>query len=73
MPEDSRFLAFAKCTSDKMQLAKVLCLADMSLKSRAGAKDRVVSIFQRRLIEDLNSPIFMPKSFSANVRVLFDD
>lgn len=56
-----------------MQLAKVLCLADMSLKSRADAKDRAVFVFERRLIEDLDSPIFMPKGFSANVRALFDD
>ena len=50
--DDSRFLAFAKCTSDKMQLAKVLCLADMNLKSRADAKDRAVFVFERRLIGD---------------------
>lgn len=56
-----------------MQLAKVLCLADMSLKSRADTKDRAVSIFQRRFIGDLNLPIFVPKGFSANVRALFDD
>ena len=56
-----------------MQLAKVLCLADMSLKSRADAKDRAVFVFERRLIEDLDSPIFMPKSFSVNIRAIFYD
>ena len=34
--DDSRFLAFAEWTADKMQLVKVLRLADMSLKTVDG-------------------------------------
>ncbi len=33
MPESSRFLAFAKWSADKMQLAKVLRSADIDLKT----------------------------------------
>nr|WP_315010037.1 hypothetical protein [uncultured Campylobacter sp.] len=45
----------------------------MSLKSWAGVKDRAVFVFKRRLIGDLNSPIFMPKGFLADICALFDD
>ena len=72
--DDSRFLAFAELTADKMQLAKVLRLADMSLKNVDGLQ-RVVEFlsFRDGLLEILDSPIFMPKSFWVDVRKLFDD
>ena len=72
--DDSRFLAFAEWTADKMQLAKVLRLADMSLKTVDGLQ-RVVEFlsFRDGLLEILDSPIFMPKSFWVDVRKLFDD
>ncbi len=44
--DDSRFLVFAERTADKMQLAKVLRLADMSLKTVDGLpKSRGVFVF----------------------------
>ena len=72
--DDSRFLAFAEWTADKMQLAKVLRLADMSIKTVDGLQ-RVVefSSFKDGLLEILDSPIFMPESFCVDVRELFDD
>ena len=42
--DDSRFLAFAEWTADKMQLVKVLRLADMSLKTVDGLQ-RVAKFF----------------------------
>lgn len=72
--DDSRFLAFAEWTADKMQLAKVLRLADMSIKTVDGLQ-RVVEFlsFKDGLLEILDSPIFMPESFWVDVRELFDD
>lgn len=72
--DDSRFLAFAEWTADKMQLAKVLRLADMSIKT-VDRLQRVVEFlsFKDGLLEILDSPIFMPESFWVNVRELFDD
>ena len=72
--DDSRFLAFAEWMADKMQLAKVLRLADMSLKTVDGLQ-RVVEFlsFRDGLLEILDSPIFMPKSFWVDVSELFDD
>ena len=72
--DDSRFLAFAEWTADKMQLVKVLRLADMSLKTVDGLQ-RVVEFlsFRDGLLEILDSPIFMPKSFWVDVSELFDD
>lgn len=72
--DDSRFLAFAEWTVDKMQLAKVLRLADMSLKTVDGLQ-RVAEFlsFRDGLLEILDSPIFMPESFWVDVRELFDD
>lgn len=72
--DDSRFLAFAEWTADKMQLAKVVRLADMSLKTVDGLQ-RVVEFlsFRDGLLEILDSPIFMPESFWVDVRELFDD
>ena len=72
--DDSRFLAFAEWTADKMQLAKVLRLADMSLKT-VDRLQRVAEFlsFRDGLLEILDSPIFMPESFWLDVRELFDD
>ena len=72
--DDSRFLAFAEWTADKMQLVKVLRLADMSLKTVDGLQ-RVAEFlsFKDGLLEILDSPIFMPESFWVDVRALFDD
>jgi len=72
--DDSRFLAFAEWTADKMQLAKVLRLADMSIKTVDGLQ-RVVEFlsFKDGLLEILDSPIFMPESFWVDVRELFND
>ena len=72
--DDSRFLAFAEWTADKMQLVKVLWLADMSLKTVDGLQ-RVAEFlsFRDGLLEILDSPIFMPESFWVDVRELFDD
>ena len=62
--DDSRFLAFAEWTADKMQLAKVLRLADMSIKTVEGLQ-RVAEFlsFKDGLLEILDSPVFMPESF----------
>ena len=72
--DDSRFLAFAEWTTDKMQLAKVLRLADMSIKTVDGLQ-RVAEFlsFKDGLLEILDSPIFMPESFWVDVHELFDD
>ena len=57
--DDSRFLAFAEWTPDKMQLAKVLRLANISLKT-VGGLQRVVEFlsFQDGLPGILDSPIY---------------
>ena len=72
--DDSRFLAFAEWTADKMQLVKVLRLADMSLKT-VDRLQRVAEFlsFGDGLLEILDSPIFMPESFWVDVRELFGD
>ena len=56
-----------------MQLIKVLRLADMSLKTADGLQ-RVAEFlsFRDALPCVLDSPIFMPQSFWADVRELFD-
>ena len=72
--DDSQFLVFAERMADKMQFAKALRLADMSLKTVDGLQ-RVVEFlsFKDGLLEILDSPIFMPQSFWAGVCELFDD
>ena len=72
--DDSRFLAFAEWTADKMQLVKVLRLADMSIKTVDGLQ-RVAEFlsFRGGWLEILDSPIFMPESFWLDVHELFDD
>ena len=70
--EDSKFLAFSEWTADKMQIIKVVRLADMSIKT-AGKPKRVVEFlsFDDGLLEILDSPIFMPKNYTLNVHILF--
>ena len=72
--DDSRFLAFAEWTADKMQLVKVLRLADMSIKTVDGLQ-RVAEFlsFKDGLPGILDSPIFITKSFWMDVCELFDD
>ena len=70
--EDSKFLAFSEWTADKMQIVKVVHLANMSIKTDNRRK-RVVEFlsFDDGLLEILDSPIFMPKNYTLNVHILF--
>ena len=72
--EDSKFLTFSEWTADKMQIVKVVRLADMSIKT-AGKPKRVVEFlsFDDGLLEILDSPIFMPKNYTLDIRTLFND
>lgn len=72
--EDSKFLAFSEWTADKMQIIKVVRLADMSIKTDNKRK-RVVEFlsFDDDLLEILDSPIFMPKNYTLDIRTLFYD
>ena len=72
--DDSKFLAFSEWTADKMQIIKVVRLADMSIKT-AGKPKRVVEFlsFDDGVLEILDSPIFMPKNYTLDIRTLFDD
>ena len=72
--EDSKFLAFSEWTADKMQIVKVVRLADMSIKT-AGKPKRVVEFlsFNDGVLEILDSPIFMSKNYTLDIRTLFDD
>ena len=72
--KDSKFLAFSEWTSDKMQIVKVVHLADMSIKTDNRRK-RVVEFlsFDDGVLEILDSPIFMPKNYTLDIRTLFDD
>ena len=72
--EDSKFLDFSEWTSDKMQIVKILRLADMSIKT-AGKPKRVVEFlsFDDGVLEILDSPIFMPKNYTLDIHTLFDD
>ena len=72
--EDSKFLAFSEWTADKMQIIKVVRLADMSIKTDNKRK-RVVEFlsFDDDLLEILDSPIFMPKNYTLDIRTLFED
>ena len=72
--KDSRFLAFSEWTADKMQIVKILRLADMSIKT-AGKPKRVVEFlsFDDGVLKILDSPIFMPKNYTLDIRTLFDD
>ena len=72
--DDSKFLAFSEWTTDKMQIVKILRLANMSIKT-AGKPKRVVEFlsFNDGLLEILDSPIFMPKNYTLDIRMLFED
>ena len=72
--EDSKFLAFSEWTSDKMQIIKVVRLTDMSIKTDNRRK-RVVEFisFDDGILEILDSPIFMPKNYTLDIRTLFED
>lgn len=72
--KDSKFLAFSEWSADKMQIIKVVRLADMSIKTDNKRK-RVVEFisFDDGVLEILDSPIFMPKNFTLDIRTLFDD
>ena len=72
--DDSNFLAFSEWTADKLQIVKVVRLADMSIKTDNRRK-RVVEFlsFDDGLLEILDSPIFMPKNYTLDIRTLFDD
>ena len=72
--KNSRFLAFCEWTADKMQIIKVVRLADMSIKTDNKRK-RVVEFlsFDDGLLEILDSPIFMPKNYTLDTRTLFND
>ena len=72
--DDSKFLAFSEWTADKMQIVKVVRLTDMSIKT-VGKPKRVVEFlsFDDGLLEILDSPIFMPKNYTLDIRTLFDD
>ncbi|WP_103608082.1 flagellar protein [Campylobacter concisus] len=72
--KDSKFLAFCEWTTDKMQIVKILRLADMSIKTD-NKRNRVVEFlsFDDSVLEILDSPVFMPKNYTLNIRILFDD
>ena len=72
--KDSKFLAFCEWTADKMQIIKVVRLANMSIKTDNKRK-RVVEFlsFDDGVLKILDSPIFMPKNFTLDIHTLFDD
>ena len=72
--DNSKFLAFSEWTTDKMQIVKILRLADMSIKTDNKRK-RVVEFlsFDDGVLKILDSPIFMPKNYTLDIRTLFND
>ena len=72
--DDSKFLAFCEWSADKMQIVKILRLADMSIKTN-NKRQRVVEFlsFDDGILEILDSPIFMPKNYTLDIHMLFDD
>ena len=72
--DNSKFLAFCEWSADKMQIVKILRLADMSIKT-VGKPKRVVEFlsFDDGVLEILDSPIFMPKNYTLDIRTLFND
>ena len=72
--DDSKFLAFSEWTADKKQIVKVVRLADISIKT-VGKPKRVVEFlsFDDGVLEMLDSPSFMPKNYTLDIRTLFDD
>jgi len=72
--DDSKFLAFSEWTADKMQIVKVVHLADMSIKTDNRRKKVVEFLsFDDGVLEILDSPIFMPKNYTLDIRTLFND
>ena len=72
--DDSKFLAFSEWTADKVQIVKILRLADMSIKTVGKPKIVVEFLsFDDGVLEILDSPIFMPKNYTLDIRTLFDD
>jgi len=72
--DDSKFLAFSEWTADKVQIVKILRLADMSIKTVGKPKIVVEFLsFDDGVLEILDSPIFMPKNYTLDIRSLFDD
>lgn len=72
--KDSKFLAFSEWSADKMQIVKIVRLADMSIKTDNKRK-RVVEFlsFDDGVLEILDSPIFMPKNYTLDIRTLFNN
>ena len=72
--DDSKFLAFSEWSASKMQIVKIVRLADMTIKTDNKCK-RVVEFlsFDDGVLEILDSPIFMPKNYILDIRTLFDD
>ena len=72
--DDSNFLAFSEWTADKLQIVKVVRLADMSIKTDNNRK-RVVEFlsFDDGVLKILDSPIFMPKNYTLDIHTLFED
>ena len=72
--DDSKFLAFCEWSADKMQIVKIVRLADMSIKTDNKRK-RVVEFlsFDVGVLKILDSPIFMPKNYTLDIRTLFND
>ena len=72
--KDSKFFAFCEWMADKMQIVKILRLADMSIKTDNRRK-RVVEFlsFDDGVLKILDSPIFMPKNYALDIRTLFND
>ena len=72
--KDSKFLAFSEWSADKMQIIKVVRLADMSIKTDNKRK-RVVEFlsFDDGVLKILDSPIFMPKNYTLDIHTLFED
>ena len=57
-----------------MQIVKILRLADMSIKTVGKPKIVVEFLsFDDGVLEILDSPIFMPKNYTLDIRTLFDD
>ena len=72
--DDSNFLAFSEWAADKLQIVKVVRLADMSIKTDNNRK-RVVEFlsFDDGVLKILDSPIFMPKNYTLDIHTLFED
>lgn len=72
--DDTKFLAFSEWSADKMQIVKIVRLANMSIKTD-NKRQRVVEFlsFDDGVLEILDSPIFMPKNYTLDIHTLFND